>query len=186
MLSCLCPLGGSCGQRGDYLNRQTLEVLQLSSACVLFTWQLTLVDMSRVEVPKWRSSRVNVRGSAHQSIRTRERHVPVLRNLAVGPSGGTCTGSYSTRTVGMTIGGCPGSWPHIPESTNGGGRKSRSDETDSLVISCCKSWAFTDLIFLQGEELVACRATADQFSTTIEGGQTQPENEISISSLKHF
>lgn len=30
----------------------------------------------------------------------------------------------------------------------------------------------TDLIFLEGEQLVACRATADQFSTTIEGGQT--------------
>lgn len=182
MLSCLCPLGGSCSQRGDYLNRQTLEVLHLSSACVLFTWQLTLVDMSHVEVQKWRFSRVNVRGS----IRTREQRVPVLRNLAVGPSGGTCTGSYSTRTVGMTISGCPGSWPHIPESTNRGVRKSRSDKTDSLVISCYTSWTFTDLIFLQGEELVACRATADQFSTAIEGGQAQPENKISISSLKHF
>lgn len=35
--------------------------------------------------------------------------------------------------------------------------------------------ALTDLVFLKCEELVTCWATADQFTTVIEGGETQPE-----------
>lgn len=50
-----------------------------------------------------------------------------------------------------------------------------------MVYTGSNNWAIyrltalTDLVFLKCEELVTCWATADQFSTIIEGGETQPE-----------
>lgn len=40
---------------------------------------------------------------------------PGPRNPAGGPPGATCIGSYSTRRVGMTTSGCPGSSPRTPD-----------------------------------------------------------------------
>lgn len=65
MLSHLCPLVCSRSQRVDNLNKRTLEVLRLSSACVMFTWQWTLLDMSHVEVP-WNDHSVTLTSGQHQ------------------------------------------------------------------------------------------------------------------------
>ena len=43
------------------------------------------------------------------------------------------------------------------------------------------SHVFTDLVFLQGEELVTRGATADQLSSAVKGGETQPAHVEMIS-----
>lgn len=53
-----------------------------------------------------------------------------------------------------------------------GAEESRQQET---VDSSAFTWrTLTDLILLQGEQLVARRAAAHQFSTSVEGGEAQP------------
>lgn len=99
---------------------------------------------------------------------------PVPRSLDAGLSVATCTGSYSTRTGGMITSGCPGSSPRTPERKRRSVREGKSSVSGEDGQSVYRLKRATDLVFLQGEQLVTCGATAEESATAVEGGETQP------------
>ncbi|MED6291984.1 hypothetical protein CHARACLAT_029153 [Characodon lateralis] len=100
----------------------------------------------------------------------RERRFLAPRNLDGGLNEAMYTGSYSTRTEGMTTADCPGSSPRTPAGSNGKDRRLLGTSADSAadIYSLAE---LTDLVFLQGEKLVTRRTTTDQLPSTIKGGE---------------